>query len=145
MPSYKISAVHTYVTKSLYQKLVKSPTKMYLRQKDKADIMEKCGDAALILYEFYLSKGGLDTYAFLDKDAARAMRWNIYKVAKNRRKLVEQNYFLQINTKFADKRKITVTYLDPKLIHEINEVKSDPELITKLLEEEQRQQQEGIT
>jgi len=85
----------------------------------KVEIMNNCGDAALILYEFYLYKGNLEGYTFSDEEVAKELDWNVYKVAKNRRKLIKHEYFLQVHGKFSDKRKITVTYFDSKNIHEI--------------------------
>ena len=103
---------------------------------DKVEVMRKCGDAALILYEFYINKASLDSYAFSDEDAAKALAWNIHKIAKNRRKLVDNSYFLQVSGRLTDKRKITVTYLEPKLINEIKSIIDCPELLTKLLEKD---------
>ena len=132
----KAISSHTYSTKPRYQKSIKKATKMYLRIKDKVEVMQKCGDASLILYEFYISKAGLPSYAFSDKDAATALDWNIHKVKSNRLKLTSAHYFKQVNGRLNDGRKVTVTYLEPVLINEINTMVNDPELLSKLLEAE---------
>ena len=93
----------------------------------KVEIMKNCSDAALILYEHYLSKTKLEGDTLSDENIAEELDWNVYKVAKNRRNLVDHGYFLQVNGKLSDKRKITVTYLDPKLIHEINALTEEKE------------------
>lgn len=102
---------------------------MYLRLKDKTEVMEKCGDAALILYEFYISKSGVPEYAFTDESAAKALNWNIHKVKRNRLSLIKNNYFKQVNGTLNDGRKVTVTYLEPEYIEHINSFDKKEEIV----------------
>ncbi len=139
----KISTAHTYNTKPRYQKSTRRASKMFLRLKDKTEVMENCGDAALILYEFYISKAGAPNYAFTDAQASDALNWNIHKIQQNRLKLTKHDYFKQVNGKLNDGRRVTVTYLEPELIREINSLANDPELLLKLLEMDKEIDREG--
>ena len=102
------------------QTKIKNGTYNYLHLQDKIDVMKACGDPALILYEFYLSKSGTPDYTFDDESVARAISWNKSKVKKYRLKLTTENYFLQRKGKLNDGARITITYLDPVLIRTIS-------------------------
>ena len=128
-----ITCDEVFTTKPRYQKTLRKATKMYLRLQDKKEVMDKCGDAALILYEFYVSKAGTPDYPFSDDLAAKALGWNVHKIKRNRLALAKSNYFKQINGKLNDGRKVTVTYLEPEYIAMVNAC-TKQEQITKLLE-----------
>lgn len=123
----------SYTTKPRYQKSIKRATKMYLRLKDKKELMAKCGDAALILYEFYMSKAGVEGYGFYDIAAAEALGWNVHKVKTNRLKLTKSQFFKQCKGKLNDGRRVVITYLEPEYIQRIMQMEKDPELLSKLL------------
>jgi len=129
------SLLHVYSTKTKRQKSVRRATSVYLLEKERKDLMSSCGDAALILYEYYLKKAGIDGYTYQDELVARGLGWNSHKVKQNRLKLTKEQYFLQINGKLNDKRKITVTYLHPQEIHEVNALIDNPEFVSRLLAE----------
>jgi len=85
---------------------------MYLRLKDKVEIMNRCNsDSAVILFEYYLSKAGIEDFEFTDKKAAHALEWSIRKVQEVRKKLIKAGYFLQKKGTYHDGRKIVTTYL----------------------------------
>ena len=130
----KIATSHTYSTKPKTQKSNRRATKVYLLQKERQDLMKECGDAALILYEYYLSKAGVPLYSFADEIVAPKLGWNIYKVKKNRLKLIKSNYFRQVSGRLNDGRKVTVTYLDKEEVADINTLANDPELLAKCLQ-----------
>lgn len=126
-----------YTTKPRYQKTLRKATKMYLRLQDKKEVMTKCGDAALILYEFYVSKAGTPDYSFSDELAAKALGWSVQKVKRTRLILTKSNFFKQVQGKLNDGRKITVTYLEPALIYAISKAKTNEEILT-LIEQFQK-------
>lgn len=125
-----------YAVKPRYQKTLKKATKMYLRLQDKVAVMNECGEAALILYEFYISKAGTPNYSFSDKAAGNSLNWDLQKVQRNRLKLVKAKYFKQVSGKLSDGRKVVITYLDPELINSLPGSESDTEhLINELFNE----------
>jgi len=85
---------------------------MYLRLQDKVEIMENCkSDSAVILFEYYLSKAGIEEFEFTDDKAAHALKWSVRKVQEVRKRLIKAGYFLQKKGTYNDGRKIVTTYL----------------------------------
>ncbi len=85
---------------------------MYLRLQDKVEIMQDCNsDAAVILFEYYLSKAGIEEFEFSDYKASHALKWSERKVQEVRKKLTKAGYFLQKKGNYRDGRKIITTYL----------------------------------
>ena len=113
-----------YICKSIRQSTKKQATNSYLRQQDKVKVMNTCGDSALILYEFYIVKSGVPDFRFEDINVATSLDWNIYKVKKNRLRLIENGYFYQRRGKLNDGAKTVITYLDPSQIKEIQQESS---------------------
>jgi hypothetical protein len=107
-----------YQCKPLRQKQIKKATFQYLRLQDKLEVMKTCGDSALILYEHYLTQSGKPDFTFEDDVVANSIKWSPSKVKKNRLKLTREDYFLQRKGKLHDGARITITYLDRKLIQE---------------------------
>jgi hypothetical protein len=105
-----------YQCKPLRQKQLKKATFHYLLLQDKIDVMKACGDPALILYEYYLAKSGQPDFTFEDDVVAKSIQWTKSKVKKNRLRLTGEDYFLQRRGKLHDGARITITYLDRKLI-----------------------------
>lgn len=114
-----------YSTQPRQQRQSRGSTRMYLTLQDKVEVMAQCGDSAMILYEYYVSKGGKDNYSFSDELVAKALHWKIRKVKTYRLKLVANNYFKQMSGRFSSGKKFTVTYLDPVEIRELNGLGED--------------------
>ena len=93
------------------QKSNRRPTRMYLRLQDKVEIMQACNSDAVILYEYYLSKAGVEEFELSDEKAAIALRWSLRKIQEVRKKLVKEGFFLQKKGRYTDGRKIITTYL----------------------------------
>jgi len=87
--------MNNYITRSIKQKSKRRPTSMFLRLEDKKDLMKECGDAAMILFEYYLSKAGLENYEYTDQKCGLALGWSTRKVQETRLKLSRAGYFLQ--------------------------------------------------
>ena len=82
----------------------------YLTIKEKKDVMVECGDASLIMYEFYISKGGAQDYQFSDNKTANTLGWDISKAKRIRLKLEKADYIF--TRTYSDKKgKFIVTYL----------------------------------
>lgn len=72
---------------------------MYATNEQKAVIIKACGEPAVILYEFYLSKANEDTYVHTDKKNARVFGWTIAKARVVRLKLEKAGWFKHIKTR----------------------------------------------
>jgi len=85
---------------------------IYLTWKEKVKLMKECGDAAVILLEFYMSKAGLPGYVYSDEKSAKSLDWTIHKVKKVRLKLQRANYYnLEIISDYRRKVKSKMFYL----------------------------------
>jgi len=110
-----------YVCKPLRQSKRKSSTFTYLTLAQKIAIMKACSDSALILYEYYLSRSGLDDYGFEDAKVARSLEWDESKVRRIRRQLTRQHYFYQTKSTDPNGVRTVVTHLDHDRIVKIME------------------------
>ena len=84
-----------YITKSIKGK-AKRTGMYYLTLEEKREVMTDCGDSAVILYEFYISKGGVDDYDFSDGKAGRALGWTDSKVQRIRLVLEKKHFFRKL-------------------------------------------------
>jgi len=85
-------------------------TMHYLTIKEKKEVILECGDAALIMYEFYISKGGAKDYQFIDSKTSAALGWDISKAKRIRLKLEKHKYVKTLT--FSNKKgKYVVTYI----------------------------------
>lgn len=103
--------MYNYITKALKQKSKRVPTTMYLTLSDKRKLMEECNDASVILFEYYLSKAGIEEFMYTDEKAAMALGWSKRKVEETRKKLTKAGYFFQRKGKYSNGTKIITTYL----------------------------------
>lgn len=90
---------------------------MYLTTADKKQLMQECGDASLILFEYYLSKAGIEEYDFADDKVAKSLGWGIRKVQETRKRLIKAGYFAQQHGKYSNGNKIVTTYLGKETIN----------------------------
>jgi len=105
-----------YNTSGLRQSRKKGATNMFLTMKQKVEIMKLCGDSALILMEFYLSKAGTPNYAYSDEIASKALGWDSSKVKRHRQRLQNSKWFRQDKGKYNNGEPFTVTILGGKYI-----------------------------
>lgn len=68
----------------------------YLTMDEKREVIRECGDSAVILYEFYVSKQNTKDYDFSDSKASRAIGWSREKVQRIRLKLEKYSYFKRV-------------------------------------------------
>jgi len=120
-----------YITKSLKQKSKRRPTNMYLKLEDKRKMMSECGDASVILFEYYLSKAGIEEFMYTDRKTAIALGWSIRKVEETRKKLTRAGYFFQQRGKYNAGAKIVTTYLGKEVV---SKIKTELEHYEKTLE-----------
>ena len=98
-----------YSIRSLKPKKRKT-TMIYLSIKEKKEVILECGDSALIMYDFYISKGGARDYQFSDGKTATALGWDERKAQRIRLKLEKSKYIKTIPFRNGKKLHI-VTYL----------------------------------
>lgn len=94
-----------------YQTSKKRIQNVYLTWIQKKEIMAECGDAAVILFEFFLSKAGIRDYQYTDSKAGKVLGWKNSKVKNVRLKLRSAGYFYEKSAGYSDGSKITTTYL----------------------------------
>lgn len=92
---------------------------MYLLLEDKKNLMAECGDAATILFEYYLSRAGMEEYEYTDAKSAAALGWSVRKVEETRKKLTKAGYFFQQYGRYNTGAKIITTYLGKEPVSKI--------------------------
>ena len=113
-----------YITRCIKQKSKRRPTNMYLRLEEKKHLMKECGDAATILFEYYLSKAGMENYEYTDSKCAIALGWSTRKVQETRLKLTKAKYFLQRKGKLQGGA-VVFTYLGKDKVNKQLEVEHE--------------------
>ena len=108
--------MENYNTQAIRQSSPRGATYMYLRFNDKKELMSECGDAALILMEYYLSKGGAFGFEFTDEKSADVLGWSERKVGDSRRRLIKAYYFLQKSGRYSDGTVFKTTFLGKKRV-----------------------------
>ena len=86
-------------------------TKYEVQQKERLDILDNAGDQALLLYEFYLRMAAIPDATMEDSDVRRYFKWDLQKVARNRRALEKLNYFRKITYTSSNGRRSVTYYL----------------------------------
>jgi len=84
---------------------------LYLSSEQKKEIITECGDAACLLFEYYLSKAGIPDFEFTDAKASNSLGWKQSKVKDVRLKLTKANYYHKASARYTDNRYLSTTYL----------------------------------
>jgi len=105
-----------YNTNVLRQSRKKGATNMFLTIKQKVEIMNECGDSALILMEFYLSKSGTPNYSYADDKVGKSLNWKPRKVEMHRQRLQKAKWFRQDKGKYNSGEPFVVTVLGGRYI-----------------------------
>ena len=66
---------------------------VYLTLAQKVEVMGLVNEVGLVLFEFYLSKIGVDQYQYTDEKTARSLNWTVRKVANTRRDLIKHDLY----------------------------------------------------
>lgn len=74
--------IHICITKKNPPKTVQ-----VMEEDDWRKLNQECGDAACVLYSYYLSTTLTDSFSVTDTDVAKDIGWPIRKVQNTRRKL----------------------------------------------------------
>lgn len=83
----------------------------YLTEKEKKEVILECGDSALILIDYYISKGNIPNYEFNDSKTGYALGWKKEKVQRHRLLLEKNGYLYTKLFKASDGDRIINTYI----------------------------------
>ncbi len=125
-----------YNTVSFKQRSKRAPTMTYLRLEDKRVLMKQCNSDAVILFEYYLAKAGVENFAYSDETAARALGWTERKVQEVRKKLTKADYFFQERGKYSSGRKIVSTYLGRQTVLKLKHIEHYEIIVSSTLDDE---------
>lgn len=92
---------------------------MIAKAQDKKDIIQACGDAACLLFEYYLSKANMGEFVYTDTKSATALGWKQSKAKKTRLRLTREGWYAQ--DKFnspSSGNKMVVDYLGKDTVSE---------------------------
>ena len=64
----------------------------YLTDTEIKEVIQECGDSALILYEYYVRKGNIQKIKLTDDNVYRKIGWTKRKTGEIRRKLEKAGY-----------------------------------------------------
>lgn len=84
-------------------------TKYEVQKEERQDILKNLGDAALLLYQYYLRMESMQNIPMEDDEAAHYLLWSKRKTARIRKQLIKAKYFKKI-VFISSKGKKTVTY-----------------------------------
>jgi len=105
------ASIHEYVVTMQKHRNKKAPTNYYIDVRQRNKLLE-LSDAAVILYQHYLSKSGGVQYSFLDEEVAKTLPWKESKIARIRKQLEHEDWFYKIQfPKSSCGRKTTHVYL----------------------------------
>jgi len=124
----KNNSLTEYSTSTLRHSTKKGGTQVYLTWKQKSELMAECGDASLILFEYYLSRAG-----YMDKTdkgfnyrddskPAKVLGWTTSKVEKTRQRLMKNNWMKIQTGRFSNNKKIVRTTLGKDLVLKENKI-----------------------
>jgi len=89
---------------------------MYLKSKEIKEVVTECGEAACLLYQYYVSKVGAKSFEYTDVKSAAYFGWKPSKAKALRLKLIKANLFRQDVGTLASGRKTVFTYLGKDII-----------------------------
>ena len=118
-----LNTCRRYVLRSLEYRTVTAKAKqkkyMYLTLENKKTIITECGDAALILLDYFYLKANVPNFKHTDEKASYSLGWSTRKAKDIRLKLTKAGYFHQATARYPDGRKITTTYLGKDSVKEV--------------------------
>ena len=106
------------------KKTARSASKMYLSAQDIKNLVQECGEASCLLYQYYTSKAGIDGFEYTDAKSAKYFGWKESKAKQLRLKLSKANWFYQVSGKLNNGKKIINTYLGKNVVQEEKGIKS---------------------
>jgi len=86
-------------------------TKYEVTQTEREDIISSLGDAAFMLYQYYLRCASMTEVPMEDANAANYFKWSIRKVARARKLLETAGYFKKITYSSSVGKKAVTYYI----------------------------------
>lgn len=93
--------------------------KYFLSDRERKELIKSCGDAACMLYEYYLRMASLtkpEPDNFSDIASAEYFGWDKQKVKRNRLKLTKAKWFDVANFKYYGGRRGVSFYVGPESV-----------------------------
>lgn len=93
-------------------------SKYFISDIERKHLIKDLGDAACMLYEYYLRMAAVGNRELCDILAADYFGWNTYKVKRNRLALARAGWFRQVRSSFSDGRKGLTYYIGEEAVTE---------------------------
>lgn len=88
----------------------------YLTINEIKEVSNICGDSAVVLLEYYLSRAGTPKFEYTDEKSAKALGWTKKKTQRNRLILTENNWYREARGKYYDGRKFKTCYIGKRAV-----------------------------
>jgi len=116
-PTVSLKAIE-FNTHAERQKTNRSAGKLYTSASNIKDLVTQCGEAGCLLYQYYLSKAGIDNFQYTDEKSAKYFGWKESKAKKVRQKLDKANWHYQVAGSLNNGTKTVHTYLGQEVVRE---------------------------
>jgi len=93
-------------------------SKYFIADKERKELITNLGDAACMLYEYYLRMASIGDVEITDTTTAGYFGWNIHKAKRNRLALVRAGWFRSARSNFSDGRKGMTYYVGKDAVME---------------------------
>lgn len=91
---------------------------MYVSTAERKELIQEINGDAYILYEYYVSKAGIDNFEYSDKRSARTLGWKERKAKDIRLRLTKKHWYHQATGKLSNGQKIKITFLGKEAVNE---------------------------
>jgi hypothetical protein len=98
-------------TKAIY-------SKYFLSDRERRELISDIGDAACMLYEYYLRMASIGDRELSDTQVAGYFGWSKYKAKRNRLALIRAGWFRSTKGVFSDGRKLMSYYIGQDAVQE---------------------------
>jgi len=93
-------------------------SKYFLSDRERKELIGSLGDAACMLFEYYLRMAAKGDVELCDQHSAEYFGWNLYKVKRNRLALSRAGWFRQVRSTFTDGRRGLTYYIGEDAVRE---------------------------
>jgi len=120
-PTVSLKAIE-FNTHAERQGTSRSAGKLYTSASNIKDLVTQCGEAGCLLYQYYLSKAGIDNFQYTDEKSAKYFGWKESKAKKVRQKLDKANWHYQVAGSHNNGTKTVTTYLGQDKVREAKDI-----------------------
>jgi len=98
-------------------------TKYFISGRERKQLIQELGDAACMLYEYYLRMASKGDEPLTDEAASDYFGWNIHKAKRNRLALIRAGWFRQVRSTYSDGRRGMTLYIGESAVTESLQVR----------------------